>query len=129
MDGANVEFKELLQRSGWNQSEAARNLDLTTASVSRYVNDIDKPTKQTLRLFRIILAGENHEPSESNKGSSRLAGEEEVWRRRANVAEKKLNDLQNGIRKLLEVSSKPLSEAQQIAKRAGDRYDKTHSSP
>ena len=55
MEASNVEFKELLARSGWNQAKAARELDLTTASISRYMNDIDTPSKQTIRLFRMLL--------------------------------------------------------------------------
>lgn len=67
MDAANKQFKELLAISGWNQSQAARNLDLTTASVSRYVNDIDKPTKQTLRLFQILLVGKEPNTPSNNQ--------------------------------------------------------------
>jgi transcriptional regulator with XRE-family HTH domain len=70
MDTANEEFKELLKRSGWNQSEAARNLDLPSGSVSRYVNSIDKPSKQTLRLFKIILAGMDTGPLKLSEPTS-----------------------------------------------------------
>lgn len=57
MDASNQEFCRLLSESGWNQSEAARKLDLKPASVSRYVNNIDKPSHQTLRLFRMMVLG------------------------------------------------------------------------
>ena len=36
----------------------ARRLELTSSSVSRYCKGVDQPTKQTLRLFKIILSSE-----------------------------------------------------------------------
>jgi hypothetical protein len=61
---ANEEFRELMARSGWkNQSEVARRLELPAPSVSRYVNNEDKPDKQTLRLFRLLIAGDGESPA------------------------------------------------------------------
>ncbi len=90
MDTANEEFKTLLARSGWNQSEAARKLELTSASVSRYVNDIDKPAKQTLRLFRLYLADapsipHGNGPANNKKTIAKLRGH--VQELRKNIAD------------------------------------------
>lgn len=131
MDPANEEFKELLQKSGWNQSEAGRHLDLTSASVSRYVNDIDKPTKQTLRLFKIILAGTDAKPDALPEEAPRYGVE---TKSRAKELIIKIKELQTQLEEVLElderkkINSKPLSESQRILKSVGDRYDAEHSS-
>jgi hypothetical protein len=53
---------------------------MTNASVSRSVNRIDPPDKQILRLFRIILAGENDEHVALREVAP--SGDLEIWRRR-----------------------------------------------
>jgi plasmid maintenance system antidote protein VapI len=117
MDQLREEFKELLKRSGWNQSEAARNLDLPAPSISRYVNDIDTPSRQTIRLFKMMLM-DAPEASDNRLPSKQSENDLAAWKRRATTAEKKLADMQSGLRAVLAASSKPLSDAQVLVKRA-----------
>ena len=95
MDQLREEFKELLKRSGWNQSEAARNLDLPAPSISRYVNDIDTPSKQTLRLFKMLLMDSS---APTVRSSDNPPGVD--WKRRAKSAERDLADLRATLRRL-----------------------------
>ena len=96
---AKQEFKELLKQSGWNQAEAARRLELTPASISRYMSEQDEPSKQTLRLFRLLL---NATPMGlQDTGPAYTVNETLLWRRRALAAEQELADLHNAMRGLL----------------------------
>ena len=132
MDDANFVFKELLDRSGWNQAEAARHLDLQPPSVSRYLKGQDTPSRQTLRLFRMLLdmaAPPVREKSQPRETAAAEERELEIWKRRAIAAEKELENLKASLRTLLARPSatvtapKPLSEAQQIARRLAEKYD------
>ena|SRR5579859_7438405 len=135
MDAANFVFKELLDRSGWNQAEAARHLDLQPPSVSRYLKGQDTPSRQTLRLFRMLLDMSAPPAREKNQPPREIAAAEETeletWKRRAIAAEKELENLKASLRALLarpnNASSsstiRPLSEAQQIAQRVAEKYD------
>lgn len=147
MEDANFVFKELLERSGWNQAEAARNLDLQPPSVSRYLKGQDTPSRQTLRLFRMLLDSEapsaREKPSAppretvaaSTSTSAAEATELAVWKRRAIAAEKELEALKSSLRALLArpapavPAARPLSEAQQIARRAAEKYDAENREP
>ncbi len=51
MHESNAQFVDLLVKSGWNQARAARELGVTTASVSRYVSGKMAPSLPVLRLF------------------------------------------------------------------------------
>ncbi len=65
-DLANQEFREFLNRSGWNQAEAARQLNLTPAAVSRYVSGASRPSATVLKLCGMLVegAGNAAEPGE-----------------------------------------------------------------
>lgn len=52
---ANDQFVSLLAASGWHQARAARELGLTTATVSRYVSGKQTPSLPVLKLFASIL--------------------------------------------------------------------------
>lgn len=141
MEDANFVFKELLERSGWNQAEAARHLDLQPPSVSRYLKGQDTPSRQTLRLFRMLLDMEAPAAHEKEKAPPREAApateesELAVWKRRAIAAEKELEALKSSLRALLARSTpaapavRPLSEAQQIARRVAEKYDEEQREP
>lgn len=126
MDAANLEFKELLERSGWkSQSEAARQLDLPPPSISRYLSGKDQPSKQTLRLFRLLLADKPSAASIIREDDTH--GDIDVWRKKAQRAEKKLESLQAGLRKLLAASS-DASEVHPTAVELGNAViDKHHN--
>lgn len=55
MDPLNVEFERLLAKSGWTQSESARQLELTPAVITRYLNGETRPSLTTLKLFKLML--------------------------------------------------------------------------
>ncbi len=105
MTPENEEFKELLKRSGWNQTEAAKQLQLPESSISRYMNDVDKPAKPTLLLFKILIARAYTIPSTAMVMKEGSENDSELWRRRAKTAEGNLENLRNGLRTLLANSS------------------------
>lgn len=51
----------LLEASGWSQAEAARQLGMTRGGVNQIVSGRNEPSAQTVRLFKMILAGEKPE--------------------------------------------------------------------
>jgi transcriptional regulator with XRE-family HTH domain len=55
VDALNVEFERLLAKSGWTQSECARQLELTPAVITRYLNGETRPSLTTLKLFKLML--------------------------------------------------------------------------
>lgn len=82
---ANAQFVDLLVKSGWNQARAARELGVTTASVSRYVSGKMVPSLPVLRLFAdrlqmpLTIYGGPLEPHRANDGPRWLTEwEEEV---------------------------------------------------
>lgn len=60
MSALTEEFLALLQASGWSASEAARRLHLDRSNISQYKSG-GSPSKQTLELFKLILAQEKPE--------------------------------------------------------------------
>jgi hypothetical protein len=97
---ANEEFREMLKRSGWNQAEASRQLELTTADVSRYVNNVHPPDKQTLRLFRLMLAG--NEPSSSSASHAAPAPYSADIKTRAKKLQQRIKSLMVEMEELLD---------------------------
>lgn len=59
MDPLNREFVELLNASGWTSAEAARQLEVTPGLISQYRSGSTRPSPQMLRLFKLVLVGEN----------------------------------------------------------------------
>jgi hypothetical protein len=55
----NKDFLALLEASGWGDSEAARELELNRATISHYRSGSIKPSRQVLRLFKLILLKDN----------------------------------------------------------------------
>ncbi len=51
----NQEFARLLAASGWSQAQAARELSLTPAVVSRYLSGETRPSLTVVRLFKLLL--------------------------------------------------------------------------
>jgi len=54
-DPLNREFSRLLARSGWTQAEAARQLSLTPAAISRYLSGETRPSMTVIRLLKLLL--------------------------------------------------------------------------
>lgn len=67
MDQLKKEFKGLLEKSGWSQAEAARQLGMTPSALSQIVraNSPVKPSPVTLRLFKLLL--EHSSPEKAGK--------------------------------------------------------------
>jgi transcriptional regulator with XRE-family HTH domain len=63
MDALKAEFRRLIEITGWTQSEAARMLGKTPAAINHLVNPDhpNKPSETTLRLFKLLIAGERPE--------------------------------------------------------------------
>jgi predicted transcriptional regulator len=83
-DPRNLEFARLLSISGWNQSEAARQLDLTPAAISRYLGGQTRPSTTVLQLFQLLLGDTKGvrkdlvQPEESGIEGGRRMTEEEA---------------------------------------------------
>jgi transcriptional regulator with XRE-family HTH domain len=54
-DPLNREFSRLLAGSGWTQAEAARQLSLTPAAISRYLSGETRPSVTVIRLLKLLL--------------------------------------------------------------------------
>ncbi len=54
-DPLNREFARLLKASGWTQSEAARQLNLSPAAVSRYLSLETRPSTTVIQLFKLLI--------------------------------------------------------------------------
>jgi transcriptional regulator with XRE-family HTH domain len=55
LEPENQEFRELLKRSEWSQSEAARQLKVSPGLVSQYLSGFTRPSTTTLKLFRMLV--------------------------------------------------------------------------
>jgi len=55
MDILNEEFARLLKKSGWKQAEAARQLELSPAVITRYLNHDTHPSLTVLKLFQLLI--------------------------------------------------------------------------
>jgi len=60
-DPLNREFARLLKTSGWTQSEAARQLNLSPAAVSRYLSLETRPSTTVIQLFKLLV--NDHAPA------------------------------------------------------------------
>lgn len=63
MDALKKEFVELMKVVGWTQAEVARQLCMTSGAVNQIVNPNSpvRPSLTTLRLFKLMVAGERPE--------------------------------------------------------------------
>lgn len=99
----------LLEVSGWSQAEAARRLYLAPSNISQYKNNDNRPSRQVLELFKVLLASEKPQALSAMvlRDEPIAAGDEtELWKRRAKTAESELHRLRNGLRLLLDPNSK-----------------------
>lgn len=134
MDAINEEFKKLLEKSGWNQSRAAMELDLKPPSISRYVSGKDKPSLQTMRLFKALLNFEEVMPAAKRHGLLTdvpdLANVEDLLHA-ISEAQEALQAVKRHAERFRPTppNSKPPSEAQQIAERASASDDAEHHHP
>ena len=55
LEPGNQEFKELLKRSNWTQSESARQIKVSPGLVSQYLSGLTRPSSTTLTLFRMLV--------------------------------------------------------------------------
>ncbi|HEY1171609.1 MAG TPA: helix-turn-helix transcriptional regulator [Verrucomicrobiae bacterium] len=85
MNVLNAEFARLLASSGWKQSEAARQLELSPAVVTRYLSDDTRPSLTVLKLFKLLIGDMLPLPGESD-----LTGLEGELERPLDSAERQL---------------------------------------
>lgn len=92
MDILNEEFARLLKVSGWKQAEAARQLALSPAVISRYLNGDTHPSLTVLKLFQLLIGDMQALPGEAGSAPEHngeleppLAGAERqlIWQLRA----------------------------------------------
>ncbi|EEF62052.1 helix-turn-helix domain-containing protein [Pedosphaera parvula] len=81
MDPLNIEFERLLAKSGWTQSECARQLELTPAVITRYLNGETRPSLTTLKLFKLMLGDISPLPNAAGKGKGSDLRPIEEWER------------------------------------------------
>jgi transcriptional regulator with XRE-family HTH domain len=55
LEPGNQEFRQLLERSKWTQSETARQLKVSPGLISQYMSGLTRPSSTTLTLFRMVL--------------------------------------------------------------------------
>lgn len=74
MGKANAEFQRLWALSGWRQAQVARELGVSTATVSRYASGEIEPSTPVLRLLAdrlnvpLIIDGEDYRPNSLRDG-------------------------------------------------------------
>lgn len=147
MPSLSDEFKELLEGSGWSQAEAARRLELQPPSISRYCKGVEQPSRQTLRLFKIILSNEQPEILGPARLELRDDSTMAEWERKLlddlrplhvgdrNRVINAVSALIHGLPKRqpisykLTSSSRKLSAAQLLAEKAGEKYDRENQKP
>jgi transcriptional regulator with XRE-family HTH domain len=54
-DPLNIEFRRLLKKAGWTQTEAARQLSLTDGVISQYVSGETRPSMAIIKLFKLLI--------------------------------------------------------------------------
>ncbi|MBC8095743.1 MAG: helix-turn-helix domain-containing protein [Akkermansiaceae bacterium] len=59
------EFVRLLANSGWSQSEAARQLRLTSGTISQYMSGDTRPSPTTLLAFKCLIGDKLPLPGET----------------------------------------------------------------
>ena len=55
MDILNAEFARLLVSAGWKQAEAAKQLELSPAVITRYMSNETRPSLTVLKLFKLLI--------------------------------------------------------------------------
>lgn len=87
LDPGNQEFKELLARSKWTQSESARQLKVSPGLVSQYLSGLTRPSTTTLTLFRILVKEKERQGDDFPTYASTLENLRESNEKLAAIAE------------------------------------------
>jgi transcriptional regulator with XRE-family HTH domain len=114
VDPLNIEFERLLAKSGWTQSESARQLELTPAVITRYLNGETRPSLTTLKLFKLMLGDIAPLPNAKGGGARGDLRPMEEWERdllkeMRSLAPDKRAGLISGFKKILNVIPKQSS--------------------
>lgn len=99
---------------GLTQRQLGEKLGLSHQYVSQHERELGKPSEEFLQKTAELMGVTYKELMSEDAQALRETGPEsdvEIWRRRAQAAEKKLADLRSGLRHLIQVSSDtPLPE-------------------
>ena len=108
MEQENREFMQLLEASGWSQAEAARRLHLAPSNISQYKSNTNRPSRQVLELFKLLLLSENSSALKANASkateSVRLLDSEE--RELAKLPPDEREEVIKLVRDVLSIASK-----------------------
>src|ERR1051325_1174695 len=111
-------FKSALRKSNLQDNEIAGLLGVAPSAISNWRQGLNMAKGKNLRRLAEVLncatgwvLGEDQEEIVTVITRARLPYRKDSWQRRALVAEKKLADLQKGLRYLLEASSEPDPDA------------------
>jgi transcriptional regulator with XRE-family HTH domain len=103
------QFEKLVESSGWSRTELSQRLEVSQASISQYLSGNTEPPAPVLKLFHLLL----NEPVPLRDAPTERSEDLEVWKRRAKDAEKKLSDVETGLRRLLAAAtSAPLPSSE-----------------
>jgi transcriptional regulator with XRE-family HTH domain len=123
------EFRELLAASGWKQAEAARQLAMTPSALSQIVRDNSpvKPSKVTLRLFKLLLLREKPEALRAPPAAVRRTApagadkwEAELIRSLRKISPEKRQPLLEAISKLIQLGLGEAVPAKARRQRTGE---------
>lgn len=127
MADPNFEFRRLVTGAGWHQARAARELGLTTGTVSRYWSNEAKPSVPVLRLLSQLLGepftdeAAEYRPSAMRDGPRWLEEwEADVITDLRRLAPEPRRRVIRALRELLDAASRPISY-----RKGGDRQDRT----
>lgn len=59
-----------MDAAGWSQAESSRRLELTTGAISQLYNGLIRPSRQTIKLMKLMIASENPEAITAEEKSS-----------------------------------------------------------
>jgi len=107
-------FKSALGKSSFQDNEIAEKLGVAPSAISNWRQGLNMAKGKNLRRLAEVLncqprwlAGEEEPQQEAAFAKRTDPHEQETWQQRALSAEKKLADLRNGLRMLLETSEEP----------------------
>ena len=67
-----LEFIELFEKSGWNQAETARELDMTRGGLNGIITGPTVPSAALLKFFKMVLAASGRVSTSSDSVNSNL---------------------------------------------------------